>query len=306
MAARKNWAGNVAFSAVAYAEPSTVEELQRIVRGAPSCRVVGTRHSFSDVADTRGVLVDLARMPSSVVVDERRGEVTCAAGITFGQLGAALHGRGLAIANVPSLPHISLAGALCTATHGSGTANPCLASLVRGCTFVAADGALCSVTAGDMLLQGVMLGALGPLVQVTLQAEPSFDVAQMVYGPLPWAAVGTADALWAVLSAAYSVSLFTDHGSGGCHQVWVKRRVGSDDDAAAAAFAARRWTLPHARSREVFLDRGTSACSTSARTRPPARRDRSCSPSSSWTEPTGPRLWRRCAARDTPSPPTSA
>jgi alditol oxidase len=163
--------------------------------------------------------------------------VTIEAGMRYAELGAALHAEGWSLHNTASLPHITVAGAVATATHGSGDGNGCLATAVSGLELVTADGSLVSLTRerdGERF-KGVVvgLGALGVVVRLTLDIAPTYQVRQVVYEGLPVARLDRAFA--EVMASGYSVSLFTDWRSDRVNQVWVKRRV---TDAAMADAAA--------------------------------------------------------------------
>ncbi len=100
----------------------------------------GSRHSFSHVADTDGDMISMAALDRVVSIDGAAGTVTVEGGIRYGELSALLHAEGLALHNLPSLPHITVAGAISTATHGSGGGNGNLASAVRAIELVLSDG----------------------------------------------------------------------------------------------------------------------------------------------------------------------
>jgi xylitol oxidase len=137
-------------------------------------------------------------------------------------LAEALAERGLALANLASLPHISVGGAIATGTHGSGDRNGNLATAVAALEIIGADGELRRVARGDAEFAGsvVALGALGVVTRVTLEVRPAFEVRQVVYPDVPWAPV--LDDLGAVMASGYSVSLFTDWTGERIGQVWVK------------------------------------------------------------------------------------
>jgi alditol oxidase len=221
-----NWAGTHAYRATRIHRPSTIEELQEIVARAPRIRVLGSRHSFSDVADS-AELVSLEGLPADIVVDRERMTVSVGAGVRYGELAEALNAEGLALHNLASLPHISIAGAIATATHGSGDGNGNLATAVAGLQLVTSDGELIDVARGDSDFDGLVvgLGALGAVVRVMLDVEPSYEIRQRVFERLEW------DALYehfdAIAATGYSVSVFTRWGED-VEQVWVKSRV---DDA---------------------------------------------------------------------------
>jgi xylitol oxidase len=189
-------------------------------------RPLGTRHSFNDLPDTTGTLVTVTSVPAEPVLDEAARTVTVGAGTRYGELAGWLSGRGWALHNLGSLPHISVGGAVATGTHGSGDANGSLSTAVRGLEVVGPGGALRTLRAGDPELDGsvVALGALGVVVRVTLAVEPVYLVRQDSYRDVPWDAL-LAD-LPAVTGAGYSVSVFTNWVDDAVEQVWVKRRVG--------------------------------------------------------------------------------
>src|SRR5580692_6961962 len=182
-----NWAGNIAFGAPDFARPATLGELQSVVARAARVRVLATGHSFNDLADSPGTQVSLSALPAGLETDSAASVVRVPAGLTYAQLAAGLDARGLALRNLASLPHISVAGACATATHGSGPANQNLAAAVTALTLVTADGDLLGLARGDDGFDGavVHLGALGVVVSLTLDVVPSFTVAQRVYENLP-------------------------------------------------------------------------------------------------------------------------
>jgi alditol oxidase len=218
-----NWAGTHAYRATRIHRPSTVAELQEIVAGAPRIRVLGSRHSFNDIADS-AELVSLEGLRADTVVDRERMTVSVGAGVRYGELAEALNAEGVALHNLASLPHISVAGAVATATHGSGDANGNLATAVAGLQLVTSDGELIDVARGDPDFDGfvVGLGALGAVVRVMLDVEPSYEIRQRVFERLEW------DALFehfdAIAATGYSVSVFTRWRED-VEQVWVKGRV---------------------------------------------------------------------------------
>ncbi|MGR6321421.1 FAD-binding protein [Micromonospora soli] len=216
-----NWAGNVRYRAARRHRPSTVDELRRLVAGADRVRAAGTGHSLNRLGDTAGDLVSVAGLPATVALDPGRGTVTVAAGLRYGDLATRLHAEGYAVANLASLPHISVAGAVATASHGSGRANRNLAAAVAGLELVTADGDLLTVDRADPRFAGLVvnLGALGVVTRVTLDVVPAFDLRQYVRLGLP------RDALDAAFDAAYSVSVFTGWRSSRLDQVWLKQRA---------------------------------------------------------------------------------
>ncbi|WP_233507147.1 D-arabinono-1,4-lactone oxidase [Jiangella anatolica] len=227
-AERTNWAGNLHYGATRIHTPASVDEVQDLVARTGRIRALGSRHSFSDVADTTGELVSLARLPRLIKVDRAARTVTVGAGLRYGDVAAELHRRGWALHNLGSLPHISVAGAVATATHGSGDRNGNLATAVTGLQLVGGDGELLAVRRGDPDFPGavVALGALGVVTTVTLDVVPAFDVRQVVYDDLATDTV--AERFDEIFAAAYSVSVFTDWA--GTTRAWVKHRVEDGDD----------------------------------------------------------------------------
>jgi xylitol oxidase len=205
----KNWAGNITFSAEPH-RPRSVEELQELVGGSERVRVLGTGHSFNRIADTADTLVSVLDLPKTIEIAADRRSVRVAGGLRYGEVTAALEADGLALHNLGSLPHISVAGACSTGTHGSGNTNGTLASAVVRIEFVGADGSLVSLDRSDADFDGaiVALGALGVTTHLTLAVEPSYEISQVVYDGLP---VERLEADFdEVFASAYSVSAFTD------------------------------------------------------------------------------------------------
>lgn len=209
-----NWARNVEFAAQRLHRPSSLDELRWIVGAAPHVRALGTGHSFNRIADTDGDLVSVAGLPAEAVIDPERATVTVAAGMRYAEVADALRGSGFALANLASLPHISVAGAVATGTHGSGDALGSLATSVAGLRLVGPQGDLVELCrdadadAADFPGAVVGLGALGIVVEVTLDLVPSYEVSQYVYEGLNLATV--AESFDEVFGSAYSVSVFTD------------------------------------------------------------------------------------------------
>ncbi len=219
---RTNWAGNVVFGAPGFHRPSSLSELQAVVARSGRIRVLATGHSFNDLADSPGAQVTLAGLPPEVSVDSARSVARVAAGLSYAELAVRLDARGFALRNLASLPHISVAGACATATHGSGAVNQNLAAAVAGLTLVTAGGDLAELTREDGAV--VHLGALGVVSSLLLELVPSFDLSQWVYEDLP---LGTLDDHFADLMASgYSVSMFTDWRAPRLTQLWIKQSPG--------------------------------------------------------------------------------
>jgi len=215
-----NWAGNVTYSTERVLRPRSVAEAQELIAATGSVKPLGARHSFSLVADSSGALLSTEQLDRIVEIGD--DTVTVEAGIRYGELAAALDDHGVALLNFASLPHISIGGAIATATHGSGASNQSLAAAVSALELVDADGTLRRYRRGDADFDGavVSLGALGLVTHVSLDVVPAFELRQYVFEQLPWPAV-EAD-LAAILGGGYSVSLFTMWDEPAVGTVWVK------------------------------------------------------------------------------------
>ncbi|WP_026819841.1 D-arabinono-1,4-lactone oxidase [Arthrobacter castelli] len=242
----KNWAGNLNYSAAAVERPSSMDELADVVAAARSLKPLGSMHCFNDIADTGGTHVVLDNLGGVPHIDSASRRVRVPGHLTYGALAQHLQQHGWALHNMASLPHICLAGALQTGTHGSGATNGSLSSAVTAIELMRASGntdRLEAADGGDFLGSVVGLGALGIVTSVELAIEPSYEVSQRVFEQLPWnAALEHFDE---IASSAYSVSLFTDYKSFG--QVWQKSRIEDDDGGAVITFhgAAAATTARH-------------------------------------------------------------
>lgn len=221
-----NWAGNLAYGAKDLLYPTSIKQLRELVHAANSVKVLGSRHSFNDIADTGEMMISLAKMPTEINIDPQAMSVRVSAGITYGALADVLQDAGFALHNLASLPHISVGGAVSTGTHGSGETHGNLATAVCAVELVLADGSLLTVQRGEADFNGMVvgLGALGVLTHLTLDILPTFEVQQTVYEDLSWDKVLKDFA--AIQESAYSVSLFTDWSGDQVGQTWLKRRVG--------------------------------------------------------------------------------
>jgi xylitol oxidase len=230
-----NWAGNYSYRARAIHAPSTLEQLQEIVSTRSRLRVLGSRHSFTDIADSEELLT-LDRMGTDIVVDGMG--VSVAGAVRYGELIERLRQEGLALSNLASLPHIAVAGAICTATHGSGDHIGNLATTVSGLEIVTSDGGVVKAARGDPEFDGLVvgLGALGAVVRITLDVEPAYEVRQRVFEGLRWQSLF--EHFDEIFASGYSVSTFSRWGEA-IDQVWVKTRVGSEpEDVASELFGA--------------------------------------------------------------------
>lgn len=223
---RTNWAGNVAFRATRIHEPESIDALRHIVDDSRRVRPLGRGHSFSRIADTADDLVLLDGLPKTLEVDSVNSTVRVASGMTYTELAEGLHRAGFAVANMASIPDISIAGACTTGTHGSGDDQRVLAASVAAIQLVAANGDLIELQRNvdrDRFPGSVVtLGALGIVTQLTLDIEPAYEMSQQVH--LGVTLQELENQLDDVFGAGYSVSAFTDWESDEAN-VWVKSRT---------------------------------------------------------------------------------
>src|SRR6266851_3888627 len=220
----KNWAGNLEYSTDRLYSATSLEQVQSYVKKQSKLKVLGTRHCFNNIADSTNNFLSVKSMDEVVALEPDARTVTVDAGVTYGQLCPHLHNKGFALHNLASLPHISIAGACSTATHGSGEKNGNLATAVSALEIVTATGEvakLSRVEDGDAFLGAVVgLGALGVITKITLDIQPTFVMRQYVYENLPLNEVK--NHFDAIESSAYSVSLFTDWQKQCIGEVWIK------------------------------------------------------------------------------------
>jgi alditol oxidase len=218
----QNWAANVTYGSTRVHRPSSVSEVQSLVAQSARVKALGTRHSFNSIADTPFDHLSTENLNQVLHIDRDRMTVTVEGGISYGTLSKHLYLEGYALHNLASLPHISVAGACATATHGSGVGNGNLATAVTALEIVTASGDLLCLTEGDSDFYGavVNLGALGIVTSVTLKIQPAFQVRQFVYLGLPFSSLESH--FDDIVSSAYSVSLFTCWKSDFIDQVWQK------------------------------------------------------------------------------------
>ena len=220
---RRNWSDTVDLAG-SESRPGSAAEVSELVRSHDSVLALGSAHSFSHVAVTPGLHVDTMGLPADIHVEG--ATATVGAGTTYAVLGRELHARGMALAAMASLPHITVGGAIATGTHGSGDAIGTLSSAVTGLEIITSDGTTRWVRRGiDPDFPGwvVALGALGIVTRVELEVEPTYDVAQTVFAGLDLDLVE--EDFDAVFSAATSVSVFTRWRPEPDAQLWLKRRI---------------------------------------------------------------------------------
>lgn len=228
-----NWAGNYTYRAAHLHRPKTIMQIQELVTRSSKLKALGTRHSFNDIADSSQDLISLEHFNQILELDHEHHTVTIEAGVRYGELGRWLHEKGFALHNLASLPHISVAGACATGTHGSGDRQGNLATAISSMEMVTADGEIIVLSReqDSEHFHGAVvgLGGLGIVTKLTLDIYPTFEMRQDVYENLPLAQLE--DHFDDLFSSAYSVSLFTDWRNAVFNQVWLKR-----DDSTGASF----------------------------------------------------------------------
>ena len=244
-AVRKNWAGNYTYKAQNLHQPNTVEEVQALVKKLNQQKALGSCHCFNDIADSPLDQISTLNLNKLVSLDEKAMTVTVEGGSKYGQFSPELDKKGYALHNLASLPHISVAGACATATHGSGMKNGNLASAASAIEMVTGTGDIITLSRekdGDKFNGAVVgLGALGIITKVTLDVQKSFQVRQDLFQDLPLQQLK--EHFEEIMSSGYSVSLFTDWQNDIISQVWVKRKVEADTkDMGAEFFGAKAAT----------------------------------------------------------------
>ncbi|GAB3904063.1 FAD-binding protein [Larkinella knui] len=223
----KNWAGNYQYSTNELDQAKSLQQVQKLVRGHAKMKVLGTRHCFNGIADSTHHFVSLVEMNQVPELDPKAKTVTVDANMKYGHLATYLDSKGFALHNLASLPHISIAGACATATHGSGVKNGNLATAVTAMEIVLASGEVRTLSRakdGEAFRAAVVhLGGLGVVTRITLAIQPTFQMRQYVYENMPLEQVK--NHFDAIESSAYSVSLFTDWQKKRVNEVWLKERV---------------------------------------------------------------------------------
>jgi xylitol oxidase len=161
-------------------------------------------------------------------LDPASQTVVVEGGIKYGELSPYLDERGFGLHNLASLPHISVAGSISTATHGSGVGNGNLASAVRSLEIVVADGSILRLSKEkDKLFPAAVvgLGAAGVITKVGLAIQPTYRMKQNVFINLPLPRLK--ENFDQIMAAGYSVSLFLDWQTPFINEVWIKSRIDS-------------------------------------------------------------------------------
>ena len=223
---RTNWSKNLHYSTDHVYAPTSADEVPAIIKANAKIKGLGSRHCFNNIADSDHAQISM-REVKGIAIDAAAHTVTVGAGIAYGELAPVLDKAGFALANLASLPHISVGGTIGTGTHGSGIGNKNLSSAARAIELVKADGTVLKLSRdhdGDRFKTAVVhLGALGVLTKVTLDIVPRYDMSQVVYRNLSFDQLE--HNLDTILGSGYSVSLFTDWQKNRVNQVWIKDKA---------------------------------------------------------------------------------
>lgn len=215
--------------------------MQEVVAKSGKLRTVGTAHCFNEIADSNHHQVSLQHLRSIVGIDYEAATITVEAGARYGDICQFIHNQGFALQNLASLPHISIAGACATATHGSGVRNPNLAASVISLEMVKANSEVVTLSRrkdGDRFFGMVVnLGGLGVVSKLTLQLKPTYNIAQHVYQNLP--INECLENFHTIMESGYSVSMFTDWQGDAINQVWIKSKNSDSIHAETNFFGAK-------------------------------------------------------------------
>ncbi len=228
-----NWAGNLQYSTNNVYYPKTVEEVQEVVKRCNKVKALGSKHSFNTIANSKDNFISLSNLNKVVSLDKANNTITIESGTRYGDFAPYLDQHGYALENLASLPHITVAGATATGTHGSGVTHGNLSSQVAAIEFVNAKGDVINLSKkdGDKFYGAIVnLGAVGIVTKATLNVIPTFKMKQVVYMNMPMSALK--DHFADVESKGYSVSLFTTWANKNINEVWVKS-VANDNDSPA-------------------------------------------------------------------------
>lgn len=222
---RKNWAGNYIYQATNLHEPTSVAEVQELVKKLDKQKALGSRHCFNNIADSPQNQISTKNLNKMVGLDKENKALTVEAGARYGDFSEELHEKGYALHNLASLPHITVAGACATATHGSGVNNGNLATPVLSLELVTPSGNLVNIDRNHPDFNAVVvgLGAFGIITKVTLAVQDTYEVRQDVFLELPLRSLESN--FDEIMSRGYSVSLFTNWMDKKVSEVWVKQRM---------------------------------------------------------------------------------
>jgi FAD/FMN-containing dehydrogenase len=187
-----NWVGNQSFTPARHATPRSEDEVAALVREAAAqgmgVRVVGAGHSFTPVVQTDGLLLDLSALSGVVSADPVRRRAVARAGTPIHGFYEPLWERGLALRNQGDIDDQHIAGAVATATHGSGIGNTCFSGVVRGVSLVTPDGSIRHIGEDEpRLLRAaqVSVGTLGVMTELELEVAKAYRLSEQI-DVWPW------------------------------------------------------------------------------------------------------------------------
>lgn len=220
-----NWATNIEFHDSQTLHPRSIDELAGIVKSNKKVRVRGSGHCFNTIADSYETVVVLDQLQHENRIDHSTLTANIGAGLNYAQIAEFLQPQGFALHNLASLPHISLAGAISTGTHGSGIKNGALHTALKSITIMRPNGEVTTLTKdrhSEFEATVVGLGVTGIFLSSEVEIQPSFEIYQSVYGEMPHQHFQ--ENLIEILSGAYSVSYFTTWSDLEIGDVWFKSK----------------------------------------------------------------------------------
>lgn len=227
----KNWAGNLTFSAKEFIEIDNISKLQQVVSNSQGVKVLATGHSFNAIGDTKDTLISLKNLSNGIEIDSQNAQALIPAGMAYADAARYLESIGWAFSNMASLGEVTIAGAISTGTHGSGSNNGVLSTSVVGLEIVLGSGELVTINKSNSEeFAGfiISLGALGVFTKIKMRIVPSFSVKQFVYENIGIQAV--AENFDTVFNSAYSVSYFSNWAKNSIGQIWMKFLDDSSSD----------------------------------------------------------------------------
>ncbi len=219
----KNWARNLEFSAGEFLEINSISQLQEVINNSDKVKVLGTGHSFSPIADTSGSLISIKKLDPEIHIDSKMQTVSVSAGTSYAQLARYLEANGWALENLASLGEITVAGAIMTGTHGSGSSNTVLSNAVVEIEMILASGEKLLLNQQNLEeFNGfiVSFGALAVFTRLKLKIVKSFSIKQIVYENITSKSVS--EYFDEIFDNAYSVSYFNSWAKNSTGQIWMK------------------------------------------------------------------------------------
>jgi xylitol oxidase len=175
----KNWAGNLTFSAKEFIEIDNISKLQQVVSNSQGVKVLATGHSFNAIGDTKDTLISLKNLSNGIEIDSQNAQALIPAGMAYADAARYLESKGWAFSNMASLGEVTIAGAISTGTHGSGSNNGVLSTSVVGLEIVLGSGELVTLdesNSEEFAGFVISLGALGVFTKIKMRIIPSFSV----------------------------------------------------------------------------------------------------------------------------------